>query len=131
MYSKALIPGHNGFPAIPLVIATVPPGDTTVSELHRLGWTPYGGEATNTPSQLSITDRFRLIVDGQELLNDSVNPTGPAGWWEAVSVAGDRAVVVVVEAGHVDLNSPQVGAQLKALIDSDHAAQALVPIAHA
>lgn len=130
MYAKALIPGHNGLPAVPLVIATAPPGAETVRELHEFGWTPYGGEATNTPSRLSITDRFRLIVDGQELLNDSVNPSGPAGWWEAVSVAGDRSVVVVVEAGHIDLKSPHVGEQLKALIDSEHAAQALVPIAH-
>ena len=130
MYAKALIPAQDGRPAVPLVIATAPQGATTVSDLHQVGWTQHGGKTTTTPSQLSITDRFRLIVDGQTLLNDSVDPTSPQGWWEAVSKAGNQALVVVVKAGHIDLKAPHVGAQLKALLDSEHAAQALVPVTH-
>jgi hypothetical protein len=132
MYGKALIPGAEGLPAVPMLITTASPGVALPKQLHELGWVTYGNVAENVPGEVYIAvDRLQISANDAVLLDDpDGDPVSPPGWWEAVSAAGDRCLVVVVPRDAVQLGSPEVGSQMAALIDSNTTASAMVPVQH-
>lgn len=130
MYAKVLIPSDNGL-SLPLVIAILPATDTTtVDALHSIGWKTYGNECKVPGAQLTITDGFVLSVDGQVFIKDSVNPVAPDGWWDAVSKLNDHVLALVINAGQIDLQSPQLASEFPTLLDNSNTAFSLVPLVH-
>lgn len=115
-----------------MLIATAPEGAILPAQLHSLGWATYGNIAENVPGEVYIAiDRLQVTVNGSIVLDDSDgDPVSPPGWWEAVSAADDRCLVIIVPGNVVQLGNPNVSSQLTTLIDSDTTASALVPVRH-
>lgn len=127
MYAKTLVPGPPF--ASPSLIATTDEPDVLLPQLLACGWGRFGGPTPPAPSgQLVISpDRLQLIVQDQAVLDD-FNPYSPPGWWAAVDQLGGQCVVVVVRDGDLDLHRPDAGDQLAALMDTDQAVFAVLPV---
>ena len=95
------------------------------------GWTYYGDRPTTQPGEVLLTNDTVHVTSGRyAILNDDQgNPISPPGWWDAVNRVGDQCLVVVVEHGWLSSFDPTVlPDQLQALVDTPHAAQALLPV---
>ena len=64
------------------------------------------------------------------MLDDDANPASPEGWWTAVDNLNGHCIVVVIREDTLDLRTPQAGDQLAALLHTDHALSAALPIRH-
>ena len=127
MYAKTLVPGPPL--DIPSLTATTAEPEALLPQLRALGWARFGDPVpTGAVGQLVISpDRLQLVVDDQTVLDD-LNPVSPPGWWKAVDQLGGRCAVVVLRQGDVDLHQPDSGERLRALMDTDRAVFAVLPV---
>jgi hypothetical protein len=98
-------------------------------QLTVRGWARLGDPLPAAAAgELRIgTDRLQVVVDDQALLDD-LNSASPDGWWSAVDALEGRCVVVLVRDGDVDLTNQQAGAQLAALMGTNRAVFAALPV---
>lgn len=127
MYAKTLVPGPPL--DIPSLMATTAEAGVLLPQLKALGWNRFGDPVPSAPAgQLVISpDRLQLVVEDQTVLDD-LNPVSPPGWWKAVEQLGGRCAVVVLRQGDVDLHQPESGERLRALMDTDRAVFAVLPV---
>jgi hypothetical protein len=76
----------------------------------------------------SGVDRLQVVLDGNVVLDDDANPASPEGCWAAVDTLGGHCIVVMVRDGAVDLTQPQAVDRLVALLNTDHALSAALPV---
>jgi hypothetical protein len=122
VYARTLIPGTRPIPAL---MATSSQADVLRRQLLERGWVRFGERR-----RLAATGELRIDVDrhdGEMVLDDDVNPASPEGWWAAVKTLVRHCIVVMVRDG-VDLTQPQAGDQPAALLNTDHALSAALPV---
>lgn len=131
MYVKTLVPGGPLGPMACLV-ATVD-SDAAVEQLHQIaGWARLDGPPTrDMASAITVPagGGLTLSVGGLPILQDSVDPAAPPGWWSAVDALGG-VIVLVCPPGSVDLHDPQLGGALRALLAEARGVWAIVPVNH-
>ncbi|SEQ74657.1 hypothetical protein [Microlunatus flavus] len=126
MYAKTLVPGQHPIPAL---MATTDEADVLVPQLLQRGWVRFGEPLpSKSDGHLVIgSDRLRLVVDGQALLDD-LTPWAPDGWWAAVDDRQGSCLVVIVRTDGVDLTADDVGSQLASLVGTSSSAYASLPV---
>ena len=127
MYAKTLIPGPRPIPAL---MATTSQADTLWPQLLSCGWVPFGNTLQPAAAgELRIgVDRLQVVLDGDVVVDDDANPASPEGWWAAIDALHGHCIVVMVRGGAVDLHHPEAGDQLAALLNTNHALSAALPI---
>jgi hypothetical protein len=126
VYAKVLGPGRSTMPAL---MATTDEADVLLAQLIDRGWVRFGEQLPlQSAGRLVVgRDRLRLVVDGQALLDD-LNPYAPHGWWAAVDQLQGRCLVVILQAGDVDLADADAGERIAALVGTGRAAAAILPV---
>lgn len=127
VYAKTLIPGTRPIPAL---MATSSQAEVLRPQLLQRGWVRFGEPLQPTAAgELRIgVDRLQVVIDGDAVLDDDANPASPQGWWAAVDTLGGHCIVVMIRDGAVDLTRPEAGGQLVALLNTDHALSAALPV---
>ena len=120
---------RGGTRPIPALMATTNQADTLWPQLLARGWVPFGNSLQAATGELCIgMDRLQLMLDGDVVLDDDANPASPEGWWTAVDNLNGHCVVVIIRGDTLDLRTPEAGGQLAALLHTDHALSAALPI---
>ena len=127
VYTKALWPGQRA--PVPSLIVTTREADILHPHLQACGWAQFGHPRPLDPTgQLVITpDRLRLITNGTTIA-DGINPPSPPGWWKAIDNSDHLCAVVVLHDHHANLSALAAGHTLGALLNTDHALFAAVPV---
>ena len=127
VYAKTLIPGTRPIPAL---MATSSQTEVLRPQLLQRGWVAFGQALRPGPAgELRIgVDRLQVVIDGDAILDDDANPASPEGWWAAVDILGGHCIVVILPTGTVDLTQSDAGNQLVALLNTDHALSAALPV---
>ena len=127
MHAKTLIPGSRPIPAL---MATSNQTDLLWSQLLDRGWVAFGQTLLpGVTGELRIgVNRVQVAIDGDVVLDDDANSASPEGWWAAVDTLGGHCIVVIAASESVDLTEPDAGGQLVALLNTDHALSAALPV---
>lgn len=132
MYAKILIPTELVNIAA-ILITTDPDTYPDVSRaLISFGWTTHGAPFTENPvGNITINEQgLTITVDEHTLIHDETNPESPQGWWEAIDQSGHKCLVLVTSHDHINIKAPDLHLQIRALLDTDQAVDALLPITH-